>query len=123
MTTQYLDTQSNTLVQQLARFIRNLNYRDKAQLVELVPELQLSSPDITPISAKQSKLMNFFNAFADDDAEPLPDNAIFVQGLTFAKFFALPENEQSKLWNAAHVDMEKNLGDRQKEIELDALPA
>jgi len=116
MTTQYLTTQSDTIIQQLAHFIRNLNYRDKAQLVELVPELHLAPSEATPISAKQSKLMSFFDVFADDSAEPLPDDAVFIQGLTFAKFFALPEKEQSRLWNAAHVDAEKKIKRSKNEL-------
>lgn len=122
MNTQYLTTQPDTLIEQLACFIRGLNYRDKAQLVQLVPEFQYA-PKSMSISMNQSNLMNFFDSFADEGTEPLPDDAIFIQGLTFAKFFALPDNEQSTIWNSAHTEAENRLGDRQKDIAPDALPA
>lgn len=104
---------SSAPIEQLAHFIRNLDQSDKKRLVRLVPELKsIADEEEGVISAEQRDLIAYFDALTPHAAPSLPDDAIFIEGLTFAQFFALPEAEQATVWDTAHIKSEAILGDR-----------
>lgn len=101
---------SSTSIEQIARFIRGLDKREKKRLVQLVPELmtfQLQSDQT--VSSEQSAILDFFDGFTESDSVSLPEDELFVEGLTFAEFFALPDEEQTVVWRNAHVSAENHL--------------
>ncbi|MEZ4706898.1 MAG: hypothetical protein R3A44_06830 [Caldilineaceae bacterium] len=107
----------------LARFIRNLSYREKVRLVTLVPELRTIESEPEQISNEQAALMDFFDAIVPDNLPSLPDNGIFINDLSFADFFSLPEREQALIWAQAHTIAESELENIEKDAKPDAIPA
>lgn len=93
-------------LEQLARLIRRLDRRQKARLLQLAPELQTIRPDEAALPAGQNDLLAYFDAkiAALPEAHPWQDGAPFLGGLTVAEFFAAPEAEQARIWDAAHTE-------------------
>ena len=111
-------------LEQLARLIRRLDRRQKATLLQLVPELQTIRPDELAVTAGQNDLLTYFDAkiAALSDARPLRDNDLYLGGLTVAEFFAAPEAEQARIWDAAHTEAFKALGDYEHPVHPTAVP-
>lgn len=53
----------------------------------------------------------------------MQDDDPFLGGLPVAAFFALPEVEQDRIWNQAHVEAERAVGDYEQPVRKDALSA
>ena len=53
----------------------------------------------------------------------MQDDDIFIGGLTVADFFALPEQEQDRLWREAHAEVERAQDQPERSVKPDALPA
>lgn len=115
----------NLLVEQVARLIRTFNHQQITQLIELVPELRTVQLQKTAEVTEQSELIAYFDRQLETLQEypPLQDEAPFLAGLTVAEFFALPEAEQNRIWAEAHLEAERNLGNREQHVRPDALPA
>jgi len=98
-------------LEQLARLIRRLDRRQKATLLRLVPELQAIRPEEAEIPAGQTELLAYFDAkmAALPETRPLHDSDPFLGGLTVAEFFAAPEAEQARIWDAAHAEAYQTL--------------
>jgi hypothetical protein len=47
------------------------------------------------------------------DARPMQLDDPFLADLTVGQFLALPEEEQARLWDEAHAEAEKELGQRE----------
>jgi len=112
-------------VEQVARLIHGLDRRQKARLLQLVPELQTIRPEETYIPAGQETLMAYFERKFDTlpERRPLQDDDLFLGGLTVTEFFALPEAEQTRIWDQAHAEAERELGIYEQSVQSDALPA
>ncbi len=69
-----------------------------------MPELQTIRPEEIGISPEQTKLMAYLNRKLDalPERSPMQDDDPFLGGLTVAEFFALPENQQARVWDQAH---------------------
>ncbi|MBN2389158.1 MAG: hypothetical protein JXR84_00455 [Anaerolineae bacterium] len=112
-------------LEQLARLIRRLDRRQKATLLQLVPELQTIRPEEAEISAGQNELLAYFDVkiAALSEARPLRDSDPFLGGLTVAEFFAAPEAEQARIWDTAHAEALQALATYEHSIQSQALPA
>ena len=115
----------NGPLEKLARLIRRLDRRQKAVLLQLVPELQTIRPDEVALPAGQSDLLAYFDAkvAALPEAHPWRDSEPFLGGLTVAEFFAAPEAEQARIWDAAHTEAQETLSDYEHPTRADAVPA
>ena len=115
----------STPLEQLARLIRRLDRRQKAALLQLVPELQTIRADEAALPAGQSELLAYFDAkiAALPEAPPWRDSEPFLGDLTVAEFFAAPEAEQARIWDAAHAEAYKTLSDYEHPTHADALSA
>jgi hypothetical protein len=99
-------------VEQVARLIRSFDRRQKVRLLQLVPELCTIQPGETGIPAEQEELMAYFERKFDalPERRPMRDDDLFLDGLTVAEFFALPEAKQAHIWSQAHIEAERELG-------------
>lgn len=96
-------------IEKVARLIQTFNRQEKARLLQLVPDLQTIRPDEADIPAEQVELMAYFQDKIEAlpaEAEPWLDEEVFLENLTMSEFFALPEAEQDRLWQAAHQAVE-----------------
>ncbi len=91
-------------VEQVARLVHSFDRQQKVRLLQLVPELQTIRPEEIGISPEQTELMAYLNRKLDTlpERRPMQDNDPFLGGLTVAEFFALPENQQARVWDQAH---------------------
>jgi hypothetical protein len=98
-------------VEQVARLVHSFDRRQKARLLQLVPELQTIRPEEAGISPEQAELMAYFDRKLDalPERRPMQDDDPFVGGLTVAEFFALPEDQQVHIWDQAHDEAEREL--------------
>jgi len=112
-------------VEQIARLIRRFDRRQKALLIQLVPELRTIRPEAVDIPAEQDALLTYFERKRSDwqECRPLQDNDPFLAGLTVAEFFALPEEEQARLWDQAHAEAWREIQGHEQPVRADALPA
>ena len=112
-------------IEQLARLIRSLDRQQKARLLQLVPELQTIRPEEADIPPEQRELMAYFDRKKKGlpKHRPMRDDDPFVGGLTVAEFFALPEEEQARIWNEAHAEAERRLSGHEQPVHPNALPA
>jgi len=112
-------------VEQVARLIRRFDRRQKARLLQLVPELRDIRPEEAAILPGQEALLAYFGRKLEalPERRPMQDNDPFLGELTVAEFFALPEEEQARLWNQAHTEAEHDLGSHEQPVRSDALPA
>jgi hypothetical protein len=112
-------------VEQVARLIQRFDRREKARLVQLVPELRTIRPEEANLPAVQEELMTYFDSrlARHPELRPMQDRDPFLGGLTVAAFFALPEVEQDRVWNQAHVEAERESGAYEHPVREDALPA
>jgi hypothetical protein len=112
-------------IEKVARLIRSFNRQEKAMLLQLVPELQTIHPDEAGISPEQAALMAYFDQKMKTLPADLPpvENDIFLDDLTVAEFFALPETEQDRLWQEAHRIAEQKMNNYEQPVRSDALPA
>lgn len=112
-------------VEKIARLIKLFDTHQKAKLLRLVPELQWIQPETIEIPKEQGELLaHFYNKIDTlSEARPMQDDDIFLNGLTVAEFFALPEAEQDRLWHEAHAASERELTHQERMGELDALLA
>ena len=112
-------------VEQVARLIHTFNRQQKAKLLQLVPELQTIRPEEADIPIDQVELMAYFQKKIDilPQQVPLQDDDPFVGGLTVAEFFALPETDQSRVWQEAYLEAEHKLKNYEHPVQHDALPA
>jgi len=112
-------------VEQVARLIYSFDRRQKARLLQLVPELRTIRPEEADVPAGQEALLAHFDQKFDTLPEhrPLQDDDPFLGGLTVAEFFALPEAEQARIWNQAHLEAERELEGYEQPVRDDALPA
>lgn len=121
-------------VEQVAKLVRQLDRHEQARLLRLVPELRevsiVHEPEVTPESPWTSS--DVAEALADfrarmaklPDSRPMRDDDPFIAGLTVAEFFALPEEEQERLWDEAHLEADRELGsNRERSVRPDALSA
>ena len=111
-------------IEKVARLIRSFNRQEKAMLLQLVPELQTIRPDEATISPEQAALMAYFDQKMKALPAELPpvENDIFLDNLTVAEFFALPETEQERLWQEAHLIAEQEMNNHEQPVRPDALP-
>jgi hypothetical protein len=112
-------------VEKIARLIRTLDAQQKAILVQLVPELQSLQVDTTTAGGEQTKLLAYFEdkMSSKSGVKPLRSEDLFISGLTAAEFFALPEEEQDRIWNELHWRAEQELTVQEHAIQIDAVPA
>lgn len=112
-------------VEQVARLIRRFNRQEKARLIQLVPELRTIRPEEATLPVVQEELMAYFDSrlARHPELRPMQDDDSFLGKLTVAKFFALPEAEQNRVWSQAHHEAEHALGDYEQPVREDALPA
>jgi hypothetical protein len=112
-------------VEQVARLIQRFDRREKARLIQLVPELRTIRPEEANLPAVQEELMTYFDSrlARHPELRPMQDRDPFLGGLTVAAFFALPEVEQDRVWNQAHVEAERESGAYEHPVREDALPA
>ncbi|MFQ5858290.1 MAG: hypothetical protein ACE5LU_22020 [Anaerolineae bacterium] len=112
-------------VEQVARLIHRFDRRQKARLLQLVPELQTIRAEEADIPAEQAELMAYFRRKLEalPERRPMQDDDPFVGGLTVAEFFALSEEEQARIWDEAHAEAERELGSREQPVRPDAVPA
>lgn len=86
-------------VRQAATLIQRFTVEELRQLTALVPELELAERGRRLSEAAQvyyhQKLEQLGETYP-----PLGDDEPFVGGLTVSQYFALPEEEQERLWNA-----------------------
>jgi len=113
------------LVEQVARLIRSFDQREKARLIQLVPELRTIRPEEANLPTMQEELMNYFDDRFERHPElrPMQDRDPFVGGLTVAAFFALPEVAQDRIWSQAHAEAEREAGGYEQPVREDALSA
>ncbi len=113
------------LVQQVARLIHTFNQQQLHQLFELAPELETALLQRVDISDEQAELALYFNRQLEAFAESplMQDSDPFVGNLTVGEFFALPESEQDRIWNEAHLAEERKLKGYEHPIQPNALPA
>jgi hypothetical protein len=125
MTTNSSSTSYAIPVRQIARLVQSLNRREKARLLQLVPELQTIQPEEAGISAEQESLIVYFEGKYPELSEPelLQADALFCGDLTVAEFFALPEEEQARVWGEAYAEAEREIGTAERAVRPDALPA
>lgn len=114
-----------TSIEQLARLIRQLNRREKVQLLQLVPELQIIQLEEAQISEEQAEVMAYFESKLDalPGRRPMREEDPFVAGLTVGEFFALSEAEQDHIWATAHQEAERQAGDREYSVQTNAVSA
>ena len=112
-------------IEKVAQLIRSLNRQQKARLLQLVPDLQTIRPEEVDIPAEQAELISYFHAKIENlpEQRPIQDDDIFLGNLTVAEFFSLPEMEQARLWQEAHIAAERELGNDEQPVRPDALPA
>jgi hypothetical protein len=117
-------------VEEVAAMIRRMNRRDQRRLLQLVPELNSievrdrAASAVEPVAEADDLAMYIRELRAQyADAEPLDEDAPFLGGLTVGEFFALPDEEQERLWDEAHVEVEKELRYRELSARPDAVPA
>jgi hypothetical protein len=112
-------------VEQVARLIHSFDRRQKARLLQSVPELRTIRLEEAGIPAGQEALLAHFDHKFDTlpERRPLHDDDPFLGGLTVAEFFALPEAEQARVWNQAHLEAERELEGYEQPVRDDALPA
>ena len=82
-------------------------------------------PEQAVISAEQLQLMAYFQEKLDalPEGRRMQDDDMFIAGLTVAEYFALPDSEQARLWEEEHLEVERELGYEEIEVQPDALPA
>lgn len=80
---------------------------------------------VTDLPTQQEALRTYFEPRLDvlPERRPMRDDDPFLSGLTVAEFFALPEDEQARLWSQAHAEAERELGDREQPVQANTLPA
>jgi hypothetical protein len=112
-------------LERIAWLLQSLSRRQKALLLQLVPELQIIRPEEADLPAEQTDLFAYFQRKIEALPSPraMQENDIFLGGLTVAQFFALPEPEQARLWQEAHQAVEQELGRYEHPVRPDALPA
>jgi hypothetical protein len=89
-------------VKQAATLIRRFTSEELRQLTMLVPELELAEREKRLSEAAQA----YYHRELEQLGEaypPLGDDEPFVGELTVSEYFALPEEEQERLWNAEFV--------------------
>lgn len=99
-------------VEKVARLIRAFSRHDKAKLLQLVPELQIIRAEEADLPAEQAELMAYFQSKIEalpPDYHPMLEDDIFLNDMTVSEFFALPELEQVRLWQEAHLAAEREL--------------
>lgn len=94
-------------------------------MLQLVPDLQTISPEEAGIAPEQVTLMDsIHDKFPElSEPEPLEDDEPFLADLTFPQFFALPEEEQARIWNKAYAEAEREIGIVEYPARPDALSA
>ncbi len=107
-------------VRQIAKLIRQMDAEERRWLVQLVPELQT-----TRITAEQSELYAYFEPRLQRlaDAHPMSDADPFIGGLSVSQFFALPEDDQARLWEQVHTEAARDLNQRELSVRPNARPA
>jgi len=120
-----MTTKLPTPVEQVARLIQGFNQEQKILLLQLVPELQALSVLKADIPEEQVNLMAYFQAKMEalPQRTPLQADDIFVGDLTVAEFFALPEQDQERVWQDAHRQYETYAVDDERPVQVDALPS
>jgi hypothetical protein len=118
-------TEFSVLVEQVARLIRHFDQRQKALLIQLVPELRTIRPEAADVPVEQDVLLTYFERKRSgwQECQPLRGDDPFLAGLTVAEFFALPEEEQARLWDQAHAEAWRESAGREQPVQADALPA
>lgn len=118
-------TEFSVPVEQIARLIRRFDRRQKALLVQLVPELRTIRPEAADIPVEQDVLLTYFERKRNkwQECQPLRGDDPFLAGLTVAEFFALPEEEQVRLWDQAHAEAWHEIQGHEQPVQADALPA
>jgi hypothetical protein len=108
-------------VRQIARLIRQMSAQERRWLLQMLPELRQTPA----VPDAQTELMAYFQPRIDAlaPAPPMTDADPFVAGLSVGEFFALPEDEQARLWDQAHAEVETELTPRERSVRRTALPA
>ena len=101
-------------VRQIAKLIRQMDAEERRWLLQLVPDL---AP--TRISESQKDLYAYFEPRLQRlaDARPMLDDDPFIAGLSVGQFFALPAEQQVKVWNQVHAQAEHELSDREFNVQ------
>ncbi len=113
---------SGELVERVAVLVRRMTPTQRARLLELAPELHR---DVWGGAEDQASVVDYFarrmsqvlRETASDDSVP------FLGKFTLDEFCQLPEDEQIRLWDQAHAQAEKELGNREYPVRPDAVPA
>ena len=120
-----MTTKLSSPVEQVARLIQSFSQEQKILLLQLVPELQALSIPNADIPEEQANLMAYFQAKMEKlpQRTPLQADDIFVGDLAVADFFALPEQDQDRVWQEAHRQYETYAVDDERPVQVDALPS
>ncbi len=114
---------SSGLVERVAIIVRQMTAAQRARLIELAPELQDDA--VVGDQSGDESVVDYFErrmseVLSDTSSD---DNAPFMGEYTLDQFCRLPEDEQVRLWDQAHVKVEKELGNREFLVRPDAIPA
>jgi len=112
-------------VEKMAQQLQSFTRQQKARLLQLVPELRTIALINAEIPPKQLELIAYFEREMDalSEGRRMQDDDMFIAGLTVAEYFALPDSEQARLWEEEHLEVERELGYYEQEVQPDALPA
>lgn len=110
---------SSGLEEQVARVVRRMTVTQRARLLELAPQLRRD------VAVSAESVVDYFERRM---SEVLPDvssddSAPFLGECTLEQFCRLPEDEQVRLWDQAHAQAEKELGDNEYPVRPDAVLA
>ncbi len=107
-------------VRQIANLIHQMDAEERRWLIRLAPELQTP-----PIPELQQELYAYFEPRLRRLAETTTanDDEPFIGGLSIVQFFALPEDEQLRLWELAHTTAEHELNQPEIPVQAHARPA
>ncbi len=83
-------------VLRILELIKRLEPRERSQLGELLPPEVTSLADVPEETVAQA--ISYFQEKARQRATPPSLDDVFVGGLTFREYFALPEEEATALW-------------------------
>ncbi len=108
-------------VKQIAKLIGQMDADERRWLLQLVPDLQperLPDAGVDAGANAQRELYAYFEPRLKRvaDARPMTDDDVFIGGLSVGQFFALPDEQQLQFWNQAHVQAERDLKPRERDL-------
>ena len=114
---------SGVLVERVAALVRWMTPAQRARLLDLSPRLRRDA--LTGAEARESTGDYFERRVAEVLHTPFRDDtgAPFLGPYTLDEFCRLPEDEQIRLWDQAHAQVEEALNNCEYPVRTDAMPA